>query len=292
MSLIRYHIRHLTRYAYSGRIDLCHSVAHLAPREDEGQETAAHRIDVSPLPDYQTERHDYFGNRTNYFAIQGSHKSLEVMSTLTVEKQSRDALLPVAGLAWDKFPRSDRSKDMSGIRIGNFIFPTPACPQLPEVSAFLQPSLHPGRDVMELANEVMARIYTEFDYNPGATDTSTPLAKVMDQKQGVCQDFAHAMIASLRSIRIPARYISGYLETLPPPGKEKLQGADATHAWVEVYSPSTGWVAFDPTNNCIPGVRHIKVCHGRDYFDVQPLKGIFLGTGSQTLDVEVDVQAI
>lgn len=292
MSLLRYHIRHLTRYNYTGRIDLCHSVTHLAPREDEGQETTAHRIDVSPAPDFQSERQDYFGNKTNYFAIQGSHKSLEVLSTLTVEKQSAVTTLPVAGVAWDEFPRSDRTKDAAGVRIGNFVLPTPACPHLPEVTAFLQPSLRPGRDTMELANEVMARIFTEFDYKPGATDTSTPLTKVMEQKHGVCQDFAHVMIAAMRSLRIPARYVSGYLETLPPPGKPKLQGADATHAWVEVYSPATGWIAFDPTNNNIPGDRHIKVCHGRDYFDVQPLKGIFLGTGRQALDVEVDVQAI
>lgn len=292
MSMLRYHIRHITRYHYSGRIDLCHSLAHLTPREDEGQETMAQRIDVSPAPDFRSERQDYFGNKVDYFAIQGSHKSLEVLSTLTVEKESKTANLPVSGVPWDAYPKSDHIKDKSGVRIGNFVLPTPACPHLPEVGTFLQPSLQPGRDTMELANEVMSRIYTEFDYTPGATDTSTPLAKVMEQKQGVCQDFAHIMIAAMRSLRIPARYISGYLETLPPPGKPKLQGADATHAWVEVYTPPTGWIAFDPTNNKIAGDRHIKVCHGRDYFDVQPLKGIFLGTGKQALDVEVDVQAI
>lgn len=292
MSLLRYHIRHVTRYNYTGRIDLCHSLAHLTPREDEGQETAAHRIDVSPSPDFQSERTDFFGNQTNYFAIQGSHKSLEVLSTLTVEKQSRDSNLPVAGVAWDSFPRSDRIKDAASVRIGNYVLPTAACPHLPEITEYLQPSLQAGRDAMELANEVMSRIYTEFDYQPGATDTSTPLATVMEQKHGVCQDFAHVMISAMRSVRIPARYVSGYLETLPPPGKPKLQGADATHAWVEVYAPATGWIAFDPTNNKIAGDRHIKVCHGRDYFDVQPLKGIFLGTGKQSLQVEVDVQAI
>ncbi len=292
MSLLRYHIRHVTKYEYSGRIDLCHSVAHLTPREDEGQETAAHRLDVSPTPDFQSEREDYFGNRTNYFAIQGSHKSLEVLSTLTVEKESCDTRLPVAGVAWNEFPVSDRASDSGGVRIGNYVLPTPACPLLPEIGQYLQPSLQRGRDTMELANELMSRIYTEFDYKPGTTDTSTPLAKVMEQKQGVCQDFAHVMISAMRSVRIPARYVSGYLETLPPPGKPKLQGADATHAWVEVYAPSTGWIPFDPTNNRIAGDRHIKVCHGRDYFDVQPLKGIFLGTGKQTLNVEVDVQAI
>jgi transglutaminase-like putative cysteine protease len=143
---------------------------------------------------------------------------------------------------------------------------------------------------MDLANEVMGRIFTEFRYVPGATDTGTPLETVMKQKTGVCQDFAHVMIAALRSVGIPVRYVSGYLETLPPPGKPKLQGADASHAWVEVWTQATGWVGFDPTNTLIPAARHIKVAHGRDYFDVQPLKGIFLGTGTQSLLVQVDVE--
>ncbi|MEX2579656.1 MAG: transglutaminase family protein [Verrucomicrobiales bacterium] len=290
MSIVRYHIRHLTTYRYSGRIDLCHSLAHLAPREDEGQETTAHRVNVSPAPDFRAERLDYFGNRTNYFAIQGSHASLEVLSTLTIEKPGTAAALPSAGLSWDASSTTGKLKDDSGIHLVNYVLPTHACPRLPEVEAFLRPSLCEGRDVMELAKELMARIHSEFDYVPGATDTSTPLGRVMEQKQGVCQDFAHVMISALRSVKIPARYVSGYIETLPPPGKEKLQGADASHAWVEVHAPATGWVPFDPTNDTIPGNRHIKVCHGRDYFDVQPLKGIFLGTGKQALDVEVDVK--
>ena len=176
------------------------------------------------------------------------------------------------------------------MRLGNYILPTQACPRIASAGSFLAPSLVPWRDVMDLANEVMGRIFREFQYVPGATDTTTPLETVMKQKQGVCQDFAHIMIAALRTVGVPVRYVSGYLETLPPPGQTKLQGADATHAWVEVYTEASGWVGFDPTNNKIPGGQHIKICHGRDYFDVQPLKGIFLGTGTQELVVQVDVQ--
>jgi len=295
MSVVRYRIRHATTYLYSGRIDLCHSVARLIPREDEGQETLSHHIEVTPVPDFRTERFDYFGNAINYFAIQGSHESLKVVSSLTVEKSGDLVTLASAKQAWDAPIRSASDTpmtglDASGLLLADFLLPTKACPNLPEVRALLEPSLTPGRDIMELSEDLMRRIYTEFRYVPGATDLSTPLAKVLEQKQGVCQDFAHVMVSALRSVGIPARYVSGYLETLPPPGGVKLQGADASHAWVEVYAKETGWVGFDPTNNKLPGPQHLKIAHGRDYFDVQPLKGIFLGTGFQSLGVEVDVE--
>lgn len=290
MSTVRYHIRHRTSYSYSGRIDLYHSLAHLRPREDEGQETLAHRIEVVPEPKLRSERRDSFGNIVNYFSIEQSHDFLEVIATTTVLRPDVPVVLPDSGLAWDALKVDGNAKDASGVRMGNYLLPTSAFPSFASVASFLEPSLQPGREVMDLANEVMRRIFTEFKYMPGATDTGTPLETVMKQKAGVCQDFAHAMIAALRSVGIPVRYVSGYLETLPPPGKAKLQGADASHAWVEVWSPTTGWVGFDPTNNLIPGSRHIKVAHGRDYFDVQPLKGIFLGTGMQSLLVQVDVE--
>lgn len=290
MNTVRYYIRHRTAYSYSGRIDLCHSLAHLRPREDEGLELSSHQIEVTPEPRFQRERTDYFGNRTNYFAIQQSHESLDVIATTTVVKPDRTPVLPASGVSWDKLRVPLNAKDSSGVRIGNYLLPTLACPRLAAAADFLRPSLTPGRDVMELVNDLMGRVFREFAYVPGATDTTTPMEKVMKQRQGVCQDFAHVMISALRPVGIPVRYVSGYLETLPPPGQKKLQGADATHAWIEAYSPSCGWVGFDPTNNKMPGGQHIKICHGRDYFDVQPLKGIFLGTGTQELVVQVDVE--
>ncbi len=290
MSTVRYHIRHRTAYSYSGRIDLCHSLAHLRPREDEGIEMTSHKIEVTPEPRFQRERRDYFGNTTNYFAIQQSHELLEVVATTTVTKADFIPTLPVAGVAWDRLRIPPNGKDPSGVRLLNYLLPTPACPRLAAAADFLKPSLIPGRDVLDLVNQVMGRVYREFDYVPGATDTTTPMEKVLKQRQGVCQDFAHVMIAALRPLGIPVRYVSGYLETIPPPGQVKLQGADATHAWIEAYSPTSGWVGFDPTNNCMPGGQHIKICHGRDYFDVQPLKGIFLGNGTQDLVVQVDVE--
>jgi len=292
---IRYRVRHLTAYDYTGRIDLCHNLAHLGPRDEPGQEILGHQIDVEPRPHFQAARQDYFGNRTDYFSVQGSHESLKVISTFTVEKSADIPVLPDSGESWDRaFDQGTAmaSVDDSGFLLGNYLLATDACPLLDTLRAFLEPSLIPGREIMDLCNELMGRIYREFQYKPGATDISTPLHVALDTREGVCQDFAHVMLAALRSIRIPARYVSGYLETLPAPGTEKLQGADASHAWLEVYTAKTGWVGFDPTNDKIPGHQHIKIAHGRDYFDVRPLRGIFVGTGRQRLTVEVDVERL
>jgi transglutaminase-like putative cysteine protease len=289
---VRYRIRHLTTYEYSGRIDLCQSIAHLCPRQDASQKTLEHKVEVLPAPHFQAEREDYWNNGTLYFEIQGSHQSLKVIATSIVVKSVTDPFIPRSGVAWDEtaaqFKMGD--KEESGLYFADFLLPTLSCPRIPEIDEFLAPSLRPGRDSMELASEIMTRIYTEFEYVPGATDTTTPVKTLLQNKQGVCQDFAHVMIVALRKIRIPARYVSGYLETLPPPGVEKLQGSDATHAWIEAYSRATGWVGFDPTNNIIAAHQHIKIAHGRDYFDVQPLKGTFVGCGGQSLKVEVDVE--
>ncbi|MDF1852059.1 MAG: transglutaminase family protein [Verrucomicrobiales bacterium] len=290
----RYRVRHRTAYDYTGRIDLCHSVAHLRPREEGDQEVLSHRVDVSPEPHFQVDREDYYDNGTLYFEIQGSHEHLEVVSSLTLVKTVKEIVDPRSGVAWDDLAQRAKPSDAeeSGLYLANFLLPSRACPREPAIDAFLQPSLAPGKDSMELVEELMSRVYTEFEYDPGATDTSTPIQEVLEKKRGVCQDFAHVMIVALRRIGIPVRYVSGYLETLPPPGQEKLQGADATHAWVEAYSKANGWVGFDPTNDRIPAHQHIKIAHGRDYFDVQPLRGMFIGNSSQKLVVEVDVERI
>ncbi|MDF1813981.1 MAG: transglutaminase family protein [Verrucomicrobiales bacterium] len=291
MEEIRYRVRHLTSYRYSGRVDLCHSLAHLTPRE-EAASLLSHRLEIQPRPDFQSEQIDYFGNHTHYFSIQSSHAQLAVTTIFTIEKNIEPPSPALAGLAWDQFQPIKGFVDESGVLLEDYVLPSHSCPVIEEVKSFLQPSLVPGKDLLALADEVMGRIFTEFTYKPGATDTDTPIKEALSKKEGVCQDFAHVMIACFRSLGVPTRYVSGYLETLPPPGKPKLQGADASHAWVEVYFPVIGWIPFDPTNNQRPGERHIKLCHGRDYFDVQPLRGIFLGSGSQILSVEVDVERL
>lgn len=287
-----YRIRHRTTYEYSGRIDLCHSLAHLAPRTEGGLLIDSHEIQITPAPDFQSERRDYLGNTTHHFSIQNSHKSLDVVSQLTVRKPGIDPVRPASKTNWDKLRINGADTDATGALFGHFLLPTPACPQLESVRDYLKPSLSPGADVMKVVNDLMRRVHTDFAYTPGATSTTTPLAEVMEHRKGVCQDFAHVMIAALRSAGIPCRYVSGYLETAPPPGRQRLRGADASHAWIEAWAPDCGWVGFDPTNNKLPGARHIKICHGRDYFDVQPIRGLFLGSGTQKLSVEVDVERI
>lgn len=291
---VNYRIRHLTAYEYSGRIDLCQSIAHLRPGNSALQETKESSIEISPQPHFQSEREDYWNNGTLYFEIQGSHQSLEVVSNSTIVKKRAEPIVLQSGFAWDDLSNRLRpgESEETGLYFANFLLPTRSCPMLQEIDAFLEPTLQPGRDSIEVAAEIMSRIYTEFDYVPGATDTTTPVETLLETKQGVCQDFAHVMIVAMRRIGIPIRYVSGYLETVPPPGVEKLQGADATHAWVEVYSRNTGWVGMDPTNNVVPDFQHIKIGHGRDYFDVQPLKGTFVGSGGQSLTVEVDVERV
>lgn len=287
-----YRIRHRTTYRYSGRIDLCHSLAHLAPREENGQETVSHKLRITPTPDYEATHRDYLGNTTHYFSIQTSHKSLEVLSELVARRPGGLPKLPEGGVAWDALSIDGADTDSGGVPLGHFLLPTKACPNLESTRESIRPFLGEGRDVMDIVSAFMSWVHEDFTYHPGVTSISTPLGIVMEKKAGVCQDFAHVMIASLRSAGIPTRYVSGYLETIPPPGREKLRGADASHAWIEAWAPSSGWVGFDPTNNCLPGPQHIKVCHGRDYFEVQPIRGIFLGSGSQALSVEVDVEPI
>ncbi len=289
MSTVRYHIRHRTAYTYSGRIDLYHSLAHLRPREDEGQETLAHRIEVVPEPKLRSERRDCFGNLVNYFSIEQSHDFLEVIATTTVLRPDLPAVLPDSGIAWDALRVDGKEKDASGVRLGNYLLPTPAFPPSPRSRPSSRLRCAGTRDDGSRQRSDAADLHR------------VPLRARRDQHGNTARDgdeaedgglsgFRHVMIAALRSVGIPVRYVSGYLETLPPPGKQKLQGADASHAWVEVWTPATGWVGFDPTNNIIPAARHIKISHGRDYFDVQPLKGIFLGTGTQSLLVQVDVE--
>lgn len=292
MSEIRYRVRHLTRYRYTGRIDLCHSLCRLVPLENDTQELLSHRLDISPDPQFQSDRMDYFGNNRQYFSIQTTHEQLEVVSNFAITKRMGEKKLLPSELTWEQIRTAigKTAQDAEGNWLLDFLMPSRACVMTPEIVEFVQPSLLPDLDVFALVRELTTRIYTEFEYVPGATDNYTPVETVLKNRKGVCQDFAHVLLTCLRHLKIPARYVSGYLETLPPPGEEKLQGADATHAWIEAYTPKTGWVGFDPTNDMLAAEQHLKLAHGRDYFDVQPLKGIFVGSSRQKLSVEVDVE--
>ncbi len=285
-----YTIRHSTIYDYNDPISQCYNIAHVLPRDTARQSCLWTQLEINPQPNSHTARVDYFGNNCNHFNIEYSHKRLEVTARSRVKVappiQSLNLDFGVTcAQARENMNRS--SEDM--LDALEFLYPSTLVPPLEEVKAYAAESFAPGRPLLSAVEELNQRIYTDFKYDPDATEVSTPLQTVMNERHGVCQDFAHLGVACLRSQGFAARYISGYLETLPPPGKEKLVGSDATHAWFAVYSPGEGWFEFDPTNNITAGEQHITTAWGRDYSDVTPLQGVVFGAGKQQLTVQVDV---
>lgn len=291
---MRYQIIHRTKYVYEGMVTVSHHLARLAPRFLPGQRCPWHVLEIVPQPVGRSVHNDVYGNVTAYFECEGAHGELEVTARSLVEVLPTPKPDPASTPAWETI-RDAASNDMLTpvTEAGAFRFSSPMVPLGDEFAAYAQPDFTPGRPILEAASALMARIHREFDFDPKATDVATPVAEVFHKKAGVCQDFAHVMLACIRSLGLPARYVSGYLETIPPAGKQRLTGADASHAWVSVFcGEAAGWVDADPTNNILPGERHITVAWGRDFSDVSPLRGVTLGAGGQSLTVEVDVEPI
>ncbi|MBC7980245.1 MAG: transglutaminase family protein [Armatimonadetes bacterium] len=288
---MRYHVIHRTRYVYEGAVTVSHHLARLAPRFLPGQRCPWHVLEVRPEPVGRSLHNDVYGNVTAYFEVEGSHTELEVTARSLVEVLATPRPDDAATPAWETVRTACGGDKLSASsEAGAFRFASPMVPLGKEFAEYAKPDFTPGRPILEAATSLMGRIFTEFDFNPKATDVATPVTEVLMRKTGVCQDFAHLMLACLRSLGLPARYVSGYLETRPPMGKERLTGADASHAWVAVYcGENVGWVDADPTNNLLPGERHITVAWGRDFSDVSPLRGVTLGAGGQSLEVAVDV---
>ncbi len=291
---MRYRVTHTTKYAYSEPVPVFQNKVHLAPRDTARQTCSGYRLLVVPEPDRVESRQDYFGNRVDYFSIINALRTLSVTSTSTVDVSppaapSDQTLAP----AWESVRddlRLAAAEDWMDARL--FTFASDFVPTDPSFAEYAAVSFTEGRPIFEAAADLTARIFDEFAYDPRATDVSTPVDEVMLQKAGVCQDFAHLGIACLRSLGLAARYVSGYLRTIPPPGKEKLVGADASHAWLSVFCGELGWVPFDPTNNVVPSTDHIVLAHGRDYGDVCPIQGVFVGGGDHSMSVSVDVQLV
>ena len=290
---MKFRVVHLTRYEYAEPVSLCHSIAHLKPLQTRRQRCLASQLRVDPWPAVMREREDFFGNRVNYFSIQQAHSALEVIASSEVEVTV--LALPEADKtpAWERvvtrlYDRGDGL--MANARM--FTLPSPQVPLDSAARDYAARSFTAGRPILAATLELMERIYCEFDYDPLSTTVATPVAEVMQQRRGVCQDFAHVAIAGLRGLGLAARYVSGYLETLPPPGQIKLQGADASHAWFAVLIPEVGRVDFDPTNNQTPNLQYITTAVGRDFQDVTPLRGIFYGGGAHELRVAVDVNRL
>lgn len=290
---MKYRLIHTTHYEYNESVSLCHNEAHLVPRLTSFQKVVHNQLVINPPPSLQRERVDFFGNPTTYFSIQFPHKQLSVTSESEVHLQESTYDLEKSP-SWEQVQTilNSDSTNPSLLDAREFTFDSPFVAVTDELHAYALPSFPAGRSILDATNDLMNRVFTEFVYDPNFTTIITPLTDVLAHKRGVCQDFAHLMIGCIRSMGLAARYVSGYLETLPPPGQEKLQGSDASHAWLAVFVPELGWVDFDPTNNKIPNNQHITTAWGRDYSDVTPLKGIIFGGGDNVLSVSVDVLRI
>jgi transglutaminase-like putative cysteine protease len=285
---MRYSVRHRTTFEYEQRVSVSHHVLHLSPRELPRQQCLGSTIRAEPAPALLSEGVDYFGNRVHYLTVNEPHDRLFVEASSVVDVVAAEPAELARSPAWEGLATA--LQDSPTLEPYEFLFDSPYVTVPAEVRAFALETFTPGRPLLEAAMALTTRIFQEFKYRGGVSDVSTPVAEVLAKRQGVCQDFAHLQIACLRSIGLPARYVSGYLLTHPPAGQPKRIGADASHAWLSVWSGADiGWIDFDPTNNLIPDVEHITVGWGRDYGDVSPINGFIVGGGEHEVLVAVDV---
>jgi transglutaminase-like putative cysteine protease len=282
-----YRVRHTTTYTYSAPVSVCYNELRLRPRDGRQQSCAFHELLVFPRPTVFSQVVDYFGNSVTFFTLQESHQAL------TMTANSRVTLTPARLPPVAATPPWEEVRD--GLRDGRggpdleayqCVFDSPYVATTPELQAYALPSFPPGRPLLDAVRDLTGRIYGDFTYTPRATAIHTPLQEVLQDRRGVCQDFAHVQIGCLRALGLAARYVSGYLVT---PARLPASGAQASHAWVAVYCPGYGWIDIDPTNNVFPAAAHITLAYGRDYGDVSPIKGVFFGGGEHTMDVAVDV---
>jgi transglutaminase-like putative cysteine protease len=286
-----YDIRHVTSYSYESSVSFARCSLRLEPRSGDGQQLVSHSVDIRPRPADRTVRHDFFGTHTESILIETPHRSLRIDSRSRVSVSRRAPGRTTQGPAWE----SVRDVAFAVTSLGpsspiGYVFASPLVPVQQPVTGYAAASFPPGCGIIAGAVALMHRIRTDFKYDPKATVISTPLEEVFEKRHGVCQDFAHVMIAGLRGLGLPAAYVSGYLRTIPPPGRPRLQGADATHAWVSVWcGEGIGWVGFDPTNDLLVENDHIVLAVGRDFSDVSPVDGIIVGSRKQKLGVAVDV---
>jgi transglutaminase-like putative cysteine protease len=286
-----YTVRHRTTYHYTTDVAYSRLIAHLVPRATARQLPPDVELSVAPLPVRRFERPDFFGNTTSWLIIDEPHDTLEILAESKVNVEAIPLYAPESTAAWETVRASfERPQGDEMIDAIQYTFDTPLTATDDTVIKYARRSFMAGRPIFEGALELMARIHADFTFDSEATDTRTTVKEAFELKAGVCQDLAHVGIACVRSMGLAARYVSGYLRTIPPPGKERLIGADASHAWFSVWIPPYGWVDFDPTNDMLPSNHHITVAWGRDYGDVSPIHGIISGGGSDhEVDVAVDV---
>ncbi|HSO41736.1 MAG TPA: transglutaminase family protein [Rhodospirillales bacterium] len=290
LAAMLYDVSHRTTYRYSVPVSISHHVLHLVPRQCTRQNTRRTMLAVTPTPTIHASSTDAFGNPLTFITLQDRHTELALHAKSVIEVFAPERPDPSATAPWDGlYDRLARDRSEAGLDALQYAFPSPRVPSSLDLEAYARAAFTPGRPLLEAALDLNARIFTEFAYDATATTVSTPVDEVFAKKRGVCQDFAHLEIACLRSLRLPARYVSGYLLTRPPEGRERLVGADASHAWLSVWVPEYGWVDLDPTNNLLVGEEHITIGWGRDYGDVSLVKGAIFGGGAHKIEVAVDV---
>jgi transglutaminase-like putative cysteine protease len=290
---MNYHITHRTLYEYAAPVSVSHHVARLEPRATATQARESYTLQIFPEPSLRKARTDYFGNQLCFFAIQEIHTKLEIITSSRVTVQPGRPGQNDSTAAWESVAEMFRDPVLPEVvEPYQFVFDSPQVRASLELAGYARESFAGGTPLVAGVRDLTRRIFEDFKFDPKATTVATPLEEVWEKRRGVCQDFAHLGIACLRSLGLPARYVSGYLRTRPPEGKPRLAGADASHAWFSIFSPGTGWVDFDPTNNVQPAGEHITVAYGRDYGDVSPVAGILTGGGKHDVKVFVDVAAV
>lgn len=300
MDAVELEVVHETHYAYAAPVSVAHHLAHLRPLDDASQRLLMHELAITPAPDTRRDGTDSFGNPCLWFGSAALHDSLQVCSTSRVRLLPRFAGLRAdGGPAWDRLAAGLRYVARAPFEPAlEFSLPSPYVPRLDVLRDWAAPTMRPGRPVAAVALELMDRVHAEFSYRSASTQVDTPLAQAFAQRAGVCQDFAHLLTGALRMWGLPARYVSGYLLTQAPEGGAQMLGADASHAWVQVWAPGTpgvtggGWLDLDPTNNLVPGTGHVRVAVGRDFGDVTPLRGVIRGGGRHELSVAVRTRVV
>jgi len=294
------HVTHETRYDYAPPVETAQHLAHLRPMTTASQRLVSHQLAIAPEPAQRSESPDVYGNLRAFFALDSTHDELAVTAESVVETaEPAPPAEAVRALAWEDVRERFRYRKGAAYEgvASDFVFASTYVPRHDDFAAYARASFTPGRPLFDAAMDLTLRMYADFTYDSGSTEISTPAVEALAQRKGVCQDFAHIMIACLRTLGLPARYVSGYLLTQPPPGRPRLVGADASHAWVSAYLPGTDgapgeWVDFDPTNGRQPGEDYVWLAIGRDYADVSPMRGVLHGGARHTLHVGVTVQPL
>jgi transglutaminase-like putative cysteine protease len=288
----RHRVRHVTRYKYQESVELAQHVLHLEPRALPLQQSVSWSLAVSPEPSVMAQHSDSFGNPVTYLALQEPHSSLEIVSEMEVEVR-RMAEDPALATPWEAISAAlAASADPAARAAAAFAYASPRVPLLSALRDYAGQSFSPGRPIGEAALDLVHRIHADFVFDPVATTVSTPLAEVLERRRGVCQDLAHVVIGCLRALGLTARYVSGYIRTIPPPGQARLRGSDASHAWVALWCGGACWLDLDATNNQAATLDYATVAWGRDYDDVSPVRGVLFGGSSHTLAVMVDVESV